>query len=164
MPKATKTDLKATLLELGEEVPSRWTRMELDQRLRELRSQGLADSEEPGPMTPREMMNKELRKAARKKATLVAFCGNTLKLDLTGNETMSVLEGKALTNIMKTSPEEPGDFVGFGCHSKERYITIQREFPEYAKWVKTTPTRSPGRQAWIIVWLVWPGGWNSSRR
>ncbi|CAE7868746.1 RE1 [Symbiodinium sp. KB8] len=158
MPRTTKADLQAELLELGEEVPNRWTRMEIEQRLRELRNQGLADSEEPATMTEMETMNKELRKAARKKATLVTYCTETLGMTLTGNETMAVLESKALTAIMKQSSAEGGDYVGFGSHSKERYITIHRDFPDYAQWVKTTYRESGDqgvdhRLARLAKWL-----------
>ncbi|CAE7544020.1 unnamed protein product [Symbiodinium necroappetens] len=158
MPKATKADLQAELLELGEDVPSRWTRMELEQRLRELRTQGLADSEETTTMTEMETMNKELRRAARKKATLVTYCTDTLGMTLTGNETMAVLESKALTSIMKQSKAEGGDYVGFGCHSKERYNTIHHNYPEYAQWVKTTYKESGDqgvdhRLARLAKWL-----------
>ena len=158
MPKSTKADLQAELLELGEEVPSRWTKMELEQRLRELRTQGLADNEEPTALTEMETMTKELRRAARKKATLVTHCQDILGMTLTGNETMAVLEGKALTNIMKRSTPEGGDYVGFGCHAKERYRTIHRDFPDYAQWVKTTYQESgdqgvDARLARLAKWL-----------
>ncbi|CAE7940815.1 unnamed protein product [Symbiodinium necroappetens] len=119
MPRGTnKESLKAELLLAGEEVPTRWTKMDMEQRLRELREQGLADSEEVATMTTMESWNKDLRKAARKKATLVEFCQNKLMLDITGNEVMSVLESRALRAIMAQTPAEAGDYVGFGKHAK----------------------------------------------
>ncbi|CAE7454866.1 unnamed protein product [Symbiodinium sp. CCMP2592] len=153
--------LKAELLQAGEEVPTRWTKMDMEQRLRELREQGLADSEESGKgsLSTMESMNKELRRAARKKATLQEFCRETLGLKLTGNEVMSVLEGKALKEIMMKTPAEPEDYVGFGRFSKERYQTVLTQQADYADWVVTTYQESgedavDARLARLAKWLI----------
>ena len=138
MPRATKESLRAEILLAGEEVPVRWTKMDMEQRLRELREQGLADSEETRVMTELESWNKELRKAARKKSTLMEFCRERLDMKVTGNEVMADLEGKAMKAIMMKTTAEPGDYVGFGRFSKEKYQTVLTQQADYAQWVVTT--------------------------
>ncbi|CAE7901685.1 unnamed protein product, partial [Symbiodinium microadriaticum] len=160
MPRATtKESLRAELLMAGEDVPTRWTKMDMEQRLRELREQGLADSEETSSLTTMEQWNKDFRKAARKKATLVEFCRDKLGFETTGNEVMATLESRALKIIMAKAPAEPGDYVGFGKHAKERYQTILAQYPDYAKWVVTMYQESGEdgvdiRLARLAKWLL----------
>ncbi|CAE7453298.1 RE1, partial [Symbiodinium sp. CCMP2456] len=138
MPKPTKADLQAELALLGETAPAGWTKLELEQRLRELREMGVTDHEDVKANTSMEKMMKDLRRASRLKSTLTKYCTETLQLELTGNEVMAKLIDKATKEIHRVCPAEGHDLVSFGKHADERYITLATEYPEYATWVKTT--------------------------
>ncbi|CAE7937875.1 unnamed protein product, partial [Symbiodinium necroappetens] len=138
MPKPTKADLQAELALLGETAPAGWTKLELEQRLRELRELGVTDHENVRANTSMEKMMKDLRRASRLKSTLAKYCTETLQLELTGNEVMAKLIDKATKEIYRVCPAEGHDLVSFGKHADECYITLATEYPEYATWVKTT--------------------------
>ena len=138
MPRPTKDDLIATLKAMGEEAPKTWTRPEIQFRIEELKTLRGEPLETKGNKTTLEPWSLELRKAARKKATLVSFCTEELGMLLTGNEVMSRMEMKAMEMIMKRCPAEGQDLVGFGKHSRESYQTIHDKIPDYGQWVMTT--------------------------
>ena len=138
MPRPTKDDLIATLKEMGEEAPKSWTRPDIQFRIQELKTLRGEPVETKGSKTTLEQWCLELRKAARKKATLVSFCAEELGMSLTGNEVMSRMEMKAMEMIMKRCPAEGQDLVGFGKHSKESYMTIRDKISDYGRWVVTT--------------------------
>ena len=72
------------------------------------------------------------------------FCRDKLGFETTGNEVMATLESRALKIIMAKAPAEPGDYVGFGKHAKERYQTILAQYSDYAQWVMTMYQESGG--------------------
>ncbi|CAE7279373.1 RE1, partial [Symbiodinium sp. CCMP2456] len=159
MPKPTKADLQAELALLGETAPAGWTKLELEQRLRELRELGVTDHENVRANTSMEKMMKDLRRASRLKSTLAKYCTETLQLELTGNEVMAKLIDKATKEIYRVCPAEGHDLVSFGKHADECYITLATEYPEYATWVKTTYKENgeehvEPRLARLAKWLV----------
>ncbi|CAE7387238.1 unnamed protein product, partial [Symbiodinium sp. CCMP2456] len=157
--RALDEDMRTDLAMLGEAAPMGWTKVELGQRLRELREQGIADSEAPTALTSMEKMLKDLRKASKLKSTLTTFCTQVLHLELTGNEVMSKMIDKATKEIHRVCPPESHDYVGFGKHADERYVTIATQYHEYANWVKVT-FRENGeehvdpRLARLAKWLI----------
>ena len=161
MPKPTKDDLRTELALLGESAPTSWTKVELEQRLRELREQGHADSEGVAAKatTSMEKMLKDLRKASKLKSSLIKYCTDELNLQLTGNEVMATLIDKATKEIRRVCPAESQDYVGFGKHADERYLSLITNHPDYAVWVKTT-FRENGeehvdpRLARLAKWLI----------
>ncbi|CAE7272397.1 RE1, partial [Symbiodinium sp. CCMP2456] len=159
MPKPTKADLQAELALLGETAPAGWTKLELEQRLRELRELGVTDHENVRANTSMEKMLKDLRRASRLKSTLAKYCTETLQLELTGNEVMAKLIDKATKEIYRVCPAEGHDLVSFGKHADECYIALATEYPEYATWVKTTYKENgeehvEPRLARLAKWLV----------
>ena len=80
----------------------------------------------------------ELRKAARRKQTLVTFCTEELGMKLTGNEVMARMEMKAMEILRAKCPAESQDVVGFGKHAGETYMVIKENRPDYARWVMDT--------------------------
>ncbi|CAE7456417.1 unnamed protein product [Symbiodinium microadriaticum] len=161
MTEPTKDDLRTELAMLGETAPMGWTKVELEQRLRELREQGLADSEGVAAKatTNMEKMLKDLRKASKLKSNLIKYCTDELHLQLSGNEVMATLIDKATKEIRRVCPAESQDYVGFGKHADERYHTLAMNYPDYATWVKTT-FRENGeehvdpRLARLAKWLI----------
>ncbi|CAE7863997.1 unnamed protein product [Symbiodinium microadriaticum] len=161
MTEPTKDDLRTELALLGESAPTSWTKVELEQRLRELREQGHADSEGVAAKatTNMEKMLKDLRKASKLKSSLIKYCTDELNLQLTGNEVMATLIDKATKEIRRVCPAESQDYVGFGKHADERYLTLITNHPDYAVWVKTT-FRENGeehvdpRLARLAKWLI----------
>ncbi|CAE7947875.1 RE1 [Symbiodinium sp. KB8] len=131
--KMTKAALQDELATLGERAPTRWTKLELKARIQELRG----DQEEVETTTGSILQDRTraLRKAAKKKSDLVKFCQD-LGLMLNGNETMMVMECRALKKLQEECPGSPQDYVGFGKHSQLQYIDILRDYEGYATWVK----------------------------
>ncbi|CAE7675497.1 GIP [Symbiodinium sp. CCMP2592] len=159
MPKATKEDLRMELLNHGETPPQSWTMVELNQRLRELREQGLLETEEASPNSTMEKMLKDLRRASKLKANLTKYCTEALKLELTGNEVMAKMIDKATKEIRRVCPAEANDLAGFGKHANERYVAIATQYQDYAAWVKTTFQESgedhvDPRLARLAKWLL----------
>ena len=70
MSKPTKEDLRVELMNVGKTPPQSWTTVELSQRLRGLREQGLVATEEGGTNSTMEKMLKDLHKASKLKANL----------------------------------------------------------------------------------------------
>ncbi|CAE7470144.1 RE1 [Symbiodinium sp. CCMP2592] len=159
MPKATKEDLRMELMNHGEVPPQSWTMVELNQRLRELREQGLLENEEASPNSTMEKMLKDLRRASKLKANLTKYCTEVLKLELTGNEVMAKMIDKATKEIRRVCPAEANDLAGFGKHANERYVAIATQYQDYATWVKTTFQESgedhvDPRLARLAKWLL----------
>eukprot|EP00439_Symbiodinium_sp_Y106_P016381 s4022_g2.t1 len=127
--KMTRDELKNELGKLGEVPPAAWTRLEMKARVMELRG-----DEGTSLRSPLQEKTRELRKAAKKKADLIEFC-RELGVELNGNETMAVMEMRAIRKLQAECPASPYDHVGFGKHSDKRYQTIQMEYEEYGRWV-----------------------------
>ena len=158
MPRPTREELRLTLKQMGEETPKSWTKTDIQFRIEELQKLHGETPSKGDDKTSLEQWCKELRRAARKKATLVEFCTEELGMSLTGNEVMSKMEMKAMEVIMRRCPAEAQDLVGFGKHSEERYQTIRDKFADYAKWVVTTWKESGNdgvdpRLARLASWL-----------
>ena len=132
MPRPTKEELRATLKSLGEEAPQQWTKPDIQFRIEELRQMKGESVTSKSEKTTLEQWCSELRKAARRKQTLVAFCTEELGMQLTGNEVMARMEMKAM-EILRAKC-----LVGFGKHAGETYMTIKESRPDYGRWVMDT--------------------------
>ena len=115
-----------------------WGKMEMRQRLLELQEWNEATMPPEKQMTSTKKMFQELRRAAKKKADLVTYCVDRLRLELTGNETIGQLETKGVKKIYEICEPEAEDSVGFGKYSNLVYQDILEDYPEYGDWVKVT--------------------------
>ena len=83
------------LVQHGETAPEEWSKMQLLLRLTELEGpEGLAPKKTE--ISPLRVMEVEINKAARKKATLIGLIQEQLPVNLTGNETIEILKLKAM--------------------------------------------------------------------
>ena len=139
----TKPQLIEALQAYGEHPAKTWTKVEIRARLLELQGRDVEPSQRELNSSTLELMTRELRKAAKQKSALVAYCTNELEMVLTGNETKPQLEMKAMKLILQKAPAEARDIVGFGRHSELRYIEIQAQHTEYCRWVMQTAHEGP---------------------
>ncbi|CAE7480578.1 GIP [Symbiodinium sp. CCMP2592] len=138
--KMTKAALQDELFETyGEKAPTKWTKLELKARINELRG-----DEEVAPTSGSTLQDRtrDLRKAAKKKSDLIEFCRH-IQVELNGNETMAVMESRALRRLQETCKAGPQDFVGFGKYSHLQYINILTGYEEYGRWAKQMYKEDP---------------------
>ena len=149
------TGLRTRLLvQHGETAPKEWSKMQLLLRVTELEgTDGLAPKK--AEVSPLRVMEVEINKAARKKATLVAFIREQLPVNLTGNETIEILKLKALDASYRACAAHPQDWVGFGLHANKKYQELYVQEPEYCQWVQTTAVEGPScpKLQRLAAWL-----------
>ena len=115
MSSMKKPELVQALKDLGETPPKEWTVLELHGRLSELRQEkGLPELETKKSRTPLRQMMVDLNKAQRLKADLVKYVSGTLRVPLTGNETVKALMQKGMEAVYQQAPASPQDPIGFG--------------------------------------------------
>ena len=124
----------------GETPPTRWTKVELKCRLRELKEEHLETTDKPPRSfeTEYQVLVKKLNMASKLKNSLVEFCRNELKMSVQANETMSGLQRRAMDCIGQSTRPDGQDPVGFGKHAGCSYLEIATEHVSYGEWVKTT--------------------------
>ena len=135
LTKLRKFELKAKLLELGEETPAKWTNKEIIMRILEL--DPTANQTARGNRTDLQERIKALGVASKKKTTLQEFC-REIGVDFSVNHTKHTLEQHALRKLYDLSKPAAEDIVGFGRHSTETYEEIRTTRVQYAQWVRQT--------------------------
>eukprot|EP00435_Cladocopium_sp_Y103_P072645 s5_g40.t3 len=132
------------LVQHGETAPKGWSKMQLLLRVTELEgTESLAPKKTE--VSPLRVMEVEINKAARKKATLISLIQEQLSVNLTGNETIEILKLKAMDAAYRACAAHPQDWdwVGFGQHANKKYQELFNQEPEYCKWVM--PTAAEGQ-------------------
>ena len=139
MEKLTQPQMVLSLRAYGEEAPKTWTRVQLMARLKELEAQGEVTAPTTKKMkTPLEEAVKELNRAAARKATLQKYVQEGCGLTITGNETISVLQQKAMTHLLATVEASAKDPLGFGKYSTQSYEHVKINDPRYCEWAIQT--------------------------
>ena len=145
MSSMKKPELVQALKDLGETPPKEWTVLELHGRLSELRQEkGLPELETKKSRTPLRQMMVDLNKAQRLKADLVKYVSGTLRVPLTGNETVKALMQKGMEAVYQQAPASPQDPIGFGKHASMTYEELWQTQPSYAQWVMDTSWENEG--------------------
>ena len=80
----------------------------------------------------------QLNKAAHRKADLQVFVRDSLSVQITGSETISQLQSKAMRAILESTPAVPEDEMGFGEHSSLSYMQVLKDYPKYLQWCRQT--------------------------
>ena len=137
MMRMNKSQLQEAIRTRGEEPPREWSNVELRDRLTELMELN-GESTSSSKKTDLRQWIAELNKSSRKKELLKVFCEERLKLSLSGNETIPMLQKRATRKIYEISVASAMDPVGFGKWSTLTYGQLQREQPAYATWVQET--------------------------
>ena len=132
MPTETRADLTAKLIELGETPPVHWTAMQLKARLSELKA-FLKDQQ---PTTLKSRMA-EVNKAAKKKATLIAFA-QKMEVPVTDSMTIAQIYAQVEIAVTKEVPPSPFEKMSFGQHRDLTYLEVMDQFPSYVKWAIQT--------------------------
>ena len=156
-----KAQLIAELNRLGEYPPTRWTAMELRQRLVELQPE-LGQNQvknkvvqEDDATTLAEWVTVINRKK-QKKAQLVALCQDHMGLQLSGHETVPQLEKQAMAWAIENTEPTPFDYVGFGKHAAETYAQAAED-TSYCAWIVKTfeeEKGADGRLKRLAKWLI----------
>ena len=139
MEKLTQPQMVLSLRAYGEEAPKSWTRVQLMTRLKELEANGEVVAPVGKKMkTPLEEAVQELNRAATRKPTLQKYVEEQCGLRITGNETISVLQQKAMTHLLATVEASPKDPLGFGKYSVQTYENVKHNDPRYCEWARQT--------------------------
>ena len=146
-----KAILAQELLDLGESVPSNWTRTQMEVRLQEIHLANQPRSEQL-----RKQPNKASSKAQANKASLQTFAKDTLNLDLTYNETLIQLKAKCAEGFQRCLPLSGQDLMNFREHGPETYQQVFHNHPQYKDWCIQTFRK--GRCNWrmerFVLWAV----------
>ncbi|CAE7255758.1 RE1 [Symbiodinium sp. CCMP2456] len=156
LDKKTKGALVELLREHGEEPPTRWTKVELRQRLIELNPSLDKTISKEAKMTELQQWVGKINRASVKKANLVQLCQDELQLTLSGNETVATLEKLAMQRASVLAKPMAQDYVGFGKHAGLEYQDINEFQPAYREWVLKTDAEETGcdyRLRRLAVWL-----------
>ena len=143
MPRLTKSQMILEMAELGELPPREWTMVEIAARLEELRAEaGLPMINQRKEKTQLRKMVIALNEAAKKKSTLIAFAQNQLRIHVSMNDTIQVIQKNSLTKIYAMAETNAEDPVGFGKHASLTYQEVLELHPDYCKWAVTTAKES----------------------
>ena len=101
-------------------------------------SVGGADNDQTLPFRAQEEGTHPTNKAAHRKADLQVFVRDSLSVQITGSETISQLQSKAMRAILESTPAVPEDEMGFGEHSSLSYMQVLKDYPKYLQWCRQT--------------------------
>ena len=140
----SKNDLVLHLKAYGEDPPRAWTKVELRQRLYDLAAAGEVQLVKGGKTkTPYLEAVAAVNRASSKKANLVNYIQDTLKLSVNPNDTIAILQKKALTHLQETIPGTGEDTMGFGKYANKTYQQVYQDDPSYVQWCRTTAQEGP---------------------
>ena len=138
MDKLPRAALVLSLKGYGETPPEQWTKVELCARLQELAAAGEVEPPKTSKnKTPLEEAVAALNKAAGKKSVLQAHV-ESLGIKMTGNETIPILQQKAMAHLVGTVEPVGTDKVGFGKYANQSCMHVKIYDEQYCRWVVTT--------------------------
>ena len=156
MDKMSQAQMVLSLRSCGEEPPKGWTKVQLLARLKELEDAG--DIKPPGVSgkkhTPLETAIKELNRAGIRKASLQKYVTEDCGLEITGNETMTILQQKAMTHLLQHTDPVGEDKMGFGKYAAQDYATVKQNDPQYCAWA-TTAAREGECSQYLRRFVKW---------
>lgn len=138
MPRPTKAELTQELAALGEIAPKAWTIAEIEVRINEIHEKEGSVRARGKVRTPLRHMVVEMNKASKKKDHLVAFMENQLRMAVNRNDTIPILQKKALMKCYQTTMADAEDPVGFGQHCSLQYQEVAASHPDYCRWIIQT--------------------------
>ncbi|CAE7455783.1 RE1 [Symbiodinium sp. CCMP2592] len=135
----TKEQLRAHLFEnYHEHAYVKWTKVEIKQRILELQGDDIENLRRGPALTATQTAVAEVRRAAKKKASLVQLCQEKYHMEVGRNDTIAILEAKVMKQIYENTEPEPEDIIGFGKNSALQYRDmLSAEHNNYATWVTT---------------------------
>lgn len=136
-----KDELRQQLRNLGEEPPTRWTKIQLRHRLEELTGQDMSVTTKSRNKTisPMAALVKELNKHKEKRKTeFIAWCERELAMTNLDTWTKARIEMEAMKKIMILAEPDGTDPVSFGRNGALTYAEVARIDPSYCRWVLHT--------------------------
>ncbi|CAE7348582.1 RE1 [Symbiodinium sp. KB8] len=155
--KITNAQLRTAIRSYGEEPPSRWNKAELVARLGELETiHGESDTTtlKLKADKPLQEMIQKLNRAAKTKATMVAFM-QELGLHPNANDTILKMEKTAMMEIYRVVEPRGSDYVGFGKFAQMTYAELLNQAPSYAAWVTRTASESDSPDPKLVRLARW---------
>ena len=138
MEKLTRPALVLSLKSYGEDPPPSWTKVELCARLQELADRGeVQPPRRAKDKTPLEDAVTALNKAAAKKSVLQAYVAD-MGIKVNGNETIAVLQTRAMQHLVATVEATGQDKMGFGKYASQSYNSVKMNDEQYCRWAMTT--------------------------
>lgn len=134
----TKSDLVQELADLGETAPKAWTMPELESRILEIHEAAGSVRSTGKEPTPLRHMMIEMNKASKLKANPMSFMENQLRMSPNKNDTIPILQKKAIMKCYQITMASPEDPVGFGQHCQLQYQELVDQDPQYCQWVIQT--------------------------
>ncbi|CAE7339017.1 unnamed protein product [Symbiodinium sp. CCMP2456] len=160
MDKMTQAQMVLSLRSYGEEPPKGWSKVQLLSRLTELEASGEITAPLPASKkaTPLELAIKDLNKAGIRKATLQKYVTDECGIEITGNETMTILQQKAMTHLLMATDPVGEDKMGFGKYAAQTYATVKQNDPQYCSWATVTSKEGECSQYLrrFVKWLEMP--------
>ena len=138
MEKLTRPALVLSLKSYGEDPPPSWTKVELCARLQELADRGeVQPPRRAKDKTPLEDAVTALNKAAAKKSVLQAHVAD-MGVKVSGNETIAILQTRAMQHLVATVEATGQDKMGFGKYANQSYNIVKMNDEQYCRWAITT--------------------------
>ena len=134
-------ELRAALAQLGETAPKTWTRAEIRVRLEELTGEDLSKNvkSKHQDVSPAQQLTKKLNAAAnRRKADLVSFCEQELRMSNIDKWTMNRIQMEGLKKVLEITEGDFRDLVSFGKHGLLTYQELYDQDKSYCRWVVET--------------------------
>ena len=134
-------ELRAALAQLGETAPKTWTRAEIRVRLEELTGEDLSKNvkSKHQDASPAQQLTKKLNAAAnRRKADLVSFCEQELRMSNIDKWTMNRIQMEGLKKVLEITEGDFRDLVSFGKHGLLTYQELYDQDKSYCRWVVET--------------------------
>ena len=129
--------------------------MELCARLQELADQGEVKPPTKGKQrTPLEEAVESLNKAAAKKSELQAHVAG-LGVKVNANETMAILQQRAMQHLISSTEGAGEDKLGFGKYANQTYSHVQQYDDQYCRWVMTTAKEGGGCSMYLTRFATW---------
>ena len=95
-----------------------------------------------------------LNKAAAKKSELQAHVAG-LGVKVNGNETMAILQQRAMQHLISSTEGAGEDKIGFGKYANQTYSHVQQYDDQYCRWVMTTAKEGGGCSMYLTRFATW---------
>ncbi|CAE7250584.1 unnamed protein product [Symbiodinium necroappetens] len=160
MADLTREELRAVMVQLGEQPPRGWTKVELAFRISELTGEDMSVKlkGKNKDKSPLQELTQRLNAAAReRKSALISFCEKELRMSNLDSWTVSRIQMAGMQRVMELTEGDFRDTVSFGKHGLLTYQELYDQDQSYCRWVVQTardrPTESDPRLRRLARWI-----------
>ncbi|CAE7735180.1 RE1, partial [Symbiodinium sp. CCMP2456] len=153
-------ELRAVLIQLGEQPLRDWTKLELAFRIAELTGEDMSVNikKKSKDKSPMQELTQKLNAAARtRKSELIRFCESELRMTNLDRWTVDRIKMEGMKRVMELTEGDFRDAVSFGRHGLLTYQELYTQEKSYCQWVLQTardrPTESDPRLRRLARWI-----------